>query len=581
MAGSLPLKQRLKRLLSPKAAIEAVTDIWHSYPLTFIYISLATMLGCVLIYHPNLLPHITMAGIYEGLAIGSMLSLAAYQWCGFFNTNRRVRLLIQCIIAVISVGNFIMVATRIIPLTNSHFVAYISILVGAAVAITFVPPVKKNNSTTIWAYTMRVLNALAMSVIIGIVMLIAISIIHTTLGLLFGVKSYKAYSVALLLSGAYLPSLIFLGTMPSSSINSVPDGFGRFIATFCKNVILPLVLVYMAILYAYMVKILIAWELPNGSIVWMVTGFVSVVLVTVYGLQGYICDETSKLTARRIATLALHFLPLLTLPLLVLMTVAIGYRINEYGLTASRLYVITFNIWAYAAIIYLTCSRVPHLNAVAASFAGIFLITSIIPGLNYTTIGTRAVQNKVMRALCEAGVEKFPITYAELTKAVAGMPRDEARQVADDLAYLDDWDNHTDVAPIVTSPEKCISSYALLQGRDEWTVEISDDASGLMPVPEGLGAVRFAEHYEWGSINTPNGFYKYSWGDSVSIALPLDSLVHHTADFRQTEIPVNGAYDSYMLCKLSVDVDTIGTENKYSSLNFKGYLLRYKQPDNQ
>ena len=97
---------------------------------------------------------------------------------------------------------------------------------------------------------------------------------------------------------------------------SSPTASGRTLAAFCKNILLPLALVYMVILYVYTIKIIATWSLPNGQITWMVTGIVSVVLVTVYGLQGYLCDLGSKPSAKRVASLAHRFLPLLTLPLL-------------------------------------------------------------------------------------------------------------------------------------------------------------------------------------------------------------------------------------------------------------------------
>ena len=134
---------------------------------------------------------------------------------------------------------------------------------------------------------------------------------------------------------------------------------------------MPITVEYMAILSVYGLKILFTWELPRGVVTWSVTGLTIAVLITLFLLEGERrTHPDDSLTLR-----ALRWLPVAMLPLFVLMSVGLLYRIGEYGLTASRLYVLTFNVWCYAVFIYMILSRTRLFTGVAISFAVVFMAT--------------------------------------------------------------------------------------------------------------------------------------------------------------------------------------------------------------
>ena len=84
----------------------------------------------------------------------------------------------------------------------------------------------------------------------------------------------------------WVPAVVYLSRIPlSRDISSVDLPTSSPVGAFCKNVMLPLVGVYMLILYVYAAKILFTWELPQASITWMVTGLMCVSLIMLYGMQ--------------------------------------------------------------------------------------------------------------------------------------------------------------------------------------------------------------------------------------------------------------------------------------------------------
>src|SRR5262245_16780194 len=111
----------------------------------------------------------------------------------------------------------------------------------------------------------------------------------------------------------------------------------RAIAALVKFVLVPLLLVYTAILYAYAIKIVLAWELPKGTLGGMVVGYLLVVAATL--LVGYPSREKGGLLVR------LYWVWLAALPVIMLF-IAAGRRISDYGLTEGRYWMVLIGVWA-------------------------------------------------------------------------------------------------------------------------------------------------------------------------------------------------------------------------------------------
>ena len=148
----------------------------------------------------------------------------------------------------------------------------------------------------------------------------------------------------LIICSVLLPMLLFLGMLPKDEQKhnrgrnpQVPERHDTFLFS-------PLMAGYLLVLYVYAARIFISWELP-GLGIWLVVALMAGCIAIEFGLYPVRIQEKKPIN-EWIA----RWLPALVLPMLVLVTIGIIRRFNDYGVTINRLYLITLNIWCYIVL---------------------------------------------------------------------------------------------------------------------------------------------------------------------------------------------------------------------------------------
>ncbi len=506
-------KKSIRRYLSMAFLRDQVGRACHRFPGAAFFAVLTAVLSIVnvvdglnvSVINSQILEHLILSSSF-----GYLITVAAVLWSEFLN---RKSTWFQVAGAVMAVLMFIVWETAKYN-SDSLFVGTMAVFTAATAMLFFVPCFKKPSLRLSHSYTDRVIANAIISAAVGWAMAIFIMILWGTISVLFRIDSYIAFQVLMVLFAALLPMTVFLCRMPSVGDESGVPGFS---APLAKNIFFIPALIYMAVLYVYGIKILVEWELPKAPIVWMVTGIVAVVLLIIFGLQGYVADSRAKETNVKIARLALRWLPVALLPLLVLMSVAIFYRIGQYGITPSRLYVATFNIWAYGAVLYLVISRKAELSNLATTFAGIFLAVSVIPGFNYCSVDSEDKKGN----------------------------------------------DFTDDEVVEVIGPKCFEQSAGL-------LKISD-------IPQTYNTIEYLSKTDY-RTSRPNAVRDIPLRKGIAIRVPLDSLVVlPDSTFSPCLMPVKGRADkAYLLTKYSIWVNYIEDPDKigeYDNVSVQGYLL--------
>jgi hypothetical protein len=185
----------------------------------------------------------------------------------------------------------------------------------------------------------------------------------------------KRYGQLFIFIAGLLNTIFFLSGIPKN-IQSVQEAhdYPKGLKIFTQYVLLPLVTVYLVILYAYTIKIAIAADLPKGWVsnlilAFSVAGIFSLLLI--HPIRNFAENKWINIFSK-----AYYFS---LLPMIVLLFIAIGRRINDYGITTERYMVATLGVWLAAITLYFIFSRKKNIIIIPVSLAVMFFITSIGP----------------------------------------------------------------------------------------------------------------------------------------------------------------------------------------------------------
>lgn len=202
------------------------------------------------------------------------------------------------------------------------------------------------NNAAFWLFNHRLWLGAALALVGAVLLGAGLSAIHATLNLLFGLRlSSRWYEHIWTLSLAFAAPVSFLAFAPRNFADPITareehDFTMRAAGALVRFVLVPLLLVYTAILYAYAFKIALAWELPKGTLAGMVVGYLFVGAVTL--LLGYPSREAGGPHVRFFWR---NWVWLTALPV-VLLFIAVSRRIADYGLTEERYLIVLIGVWA-------------------------------------------------------------------------------------------------------------------------------------------------------------------------------------------------------------------------------------------
>lgn len=582
-----------KPRISIDYVIGAFLDSVERFPITMCWLMVFIVWGVVGCWSYNLFNGAPTAvqnlqpALWFLTVNGMMLTLAVYLWCEQTD-SRRLCGKIQIAANLLLLADLVNMILNYNSFSDSVWVGRLAVETALAVAIIFVPALKTTSHRHRLMFSYMQSGNVILAVVIAGLMAIAVSIIYGTIMLLFGDVSGELWVSSLIIFSAGLGILVFLGSIPTyEQASKMAKDYEpvKFQMAMIKYILLPLTAIYTLILYVYGLKIIATGVMPKGEICFMVTALTAAVYLLLFLLKAI---DSSTGREDRLTRLSLRFFPLAMFPLLVMMSVAIGQRIGQYGMTVPRLYVLTFNIWAYITAIYLFITRSRNTNAVAVSFAVVFLLTSIIPELNYTSQVQRYMRSAVIDALEATGVERsqLPLSHPDFEKAKDKMDEQTWADVRSKLIYLDSKDDHSQTADIVNF--NIVNGYyqydPLFDDESEMVVEaveyderLFSDKSGSVVIPDGYDKVQYFSKYKYNLKTRKDKTLTLDISSDFDISLKMDSIMALN-DSINAPLTINidlnaDSVFAVQSIEFSIDDEPFERDGKINNMTVRGYLF--------
>ncbi|MEI8085525.1 MAG: DUF4153 domain-containing protein [Paludibacter sp.] len=355
--------------LSLKTMNEKGRLVLHRFPFTLVFIlGLAYYFLLKINNHNALIQERIWAFLSLGIALSILVTLFSEEF------KKQIIKIGLNLLSVILLSFYVYSLPE--KLLTYHYYQLVIIGLSFVLSSFVISFLKRNNDIPFWEFSKTVILQLFISFVFAQVLMSGLSLAVLSLKELFGVNiKPEVYGNLAVFCYLIFASIYFLANVPNETEKRKSEyTFNKFIKILGLYILLPILAIYSLILYVYLAQIIVKWELPNG---WVST------LISTLGIVGFLCMlilyPLRLENENKIVNLFSKYFPLILLPLLILMSVGIIRRFDDYGLTINRCYVLILNAWLYFISIYLFISKANHLKWMVISFATIAFLSSVGP----------------------------------------------------------------------------------------------------------------------------------------------------------------------------------------------------------
>ncbi len=306
-------------------------------------------------------------------AIGIPLYFSSTVFCESKHLERTTRVYIQLAATLLLVVLYFTFPDK--ESTHNVSVPYIRYTVyniTVHLLVAFIPFLQRGQLNGFWQYNRILFLRFLLSVLYSGVLYAGLAIALGSLDFLFDIDLHeKLFFDLFILIGGLFNTWFFVSGMPQrfDELESLTE-YPRGIKVFCQYVLFPLLILYLVILYLYAAKIVIQWNWPKGLVSYLIAcvavlGILNLLLVHPYGnLPG----NTWISRFSRIYYVVL-------MPLVVLLFIAVGMRIGDYGITINRYIIVLLGVWLTITCIYFASGRT-NIKFIPVSLAAILVACS-------------------------------------------------------------------------------------------------------------------------------------------------------------------------------------------------------------
>lgn len=310
------------------------------------------------------------------------------------------------------------------PFWYGYWISLFALHLGIALS----PLAGNRESKTIWSFNLRLFLRFFFSTINAALLFIGLVLAIGSIDQLFNldINSERYLQIWLFATFAVHP-LLFLGGVPrldEMKLNTVYPQPLRFTLQF---IALPLVALYLLIVYVYIAKIGITAQWPDG---WLA---LPIFVLSVIGTLAAILSLPLA-PYEFWAKLYHRWLYRLLLPLSVVLFLALQVRLSEYGLTINRYFALALAIWLFAiSLTYVLRPRL-HLAWLPGSLLLISLLSVWGGPISAFSWSMRSQREQIHLITAQAGALQDGVLVPSTSPE--NVSSEERRQLHSSLSYM-------------------------------------------------------------------------------------------------------------------------------------------------
>lgn len=511
------------------------------------------------------------------LLAGSLISLVMKLW--YEDAQNKIKYIITSVIL-----HFLLIIDAIYiyfsPEGNEKtiIISQASIIVILILGFCFVPFLKEKDDVTSWHHVRRSIFSAIISFIISAIVGGGIMLLLSSLNPLFDI--FVESSVFLIIAVIFcitIPYLIFLSIIPFGENKFVrATEISSFLLGTIRYLFIPLVLSYIIVMYLYVLKVILKMELPNGAVSWLVTTMIISYLAVIYLQYPHLKGNSNTIEKKMT-----HYLPIVMLPPIILMTIGIIRRFSDYGITDNRLYILTLNIWFYIVCIGLFLQKSHRIHWISLSFGLIFFVTSALP-VNYRNISKWVIKKEISSFLLQNSPKELPMNQEELKSWLESLDKKDSKKIYEKLRYINMDYSKIESKDWLTKDVNLWSNYdSFIGSTDNSTSVINYENDKGLKVTNEYSAIDYINIYqtefEFNEQNKDNAEVSIETNSKLvdnnngKLVLLLDLGNLKKVNKTEKQLIITTSNSNFKIAPISLGITK--TENKYY-ISLSAFLLK-------
>jgi len=386
------------RLPSITAIVQDALHTFKRFAPSIVYSCIAALVAIYMIYH-NMGEHDI---VYFNAIIVLLLGISSSFVCSLFterqNFGKVSTWLMQVVNAVLLLGYY-----YTFPNEDphywlwQHYVQFVLIALALHFLVAFIPYINKGSINGFWQYNTILFNRFVLAVCFSVILFAGMTFAYLSVEVLFDTNlNDDIYGYTFVLISLVFNTWFFLAGVPENWSDLDNDHFyPHGLKILAQYILLPLVLVYLGILYAYVGKIAINWSWPRGLVSSLILGVSVIGMFAFLLLYPLTVNNKNSWVQQASKT---YYIALI--PLTVVLWLAIQKRIGDYGITENRYFLILLAIWLSCISLYFVFSKSKNIKILPISLS-IFTLVAAVGPLSAFNVSARSQQGRLAAVLAQ------------------------------------------------------------------------------------------------------------------------------------------------------------------------------------
>lgn len=312
-----------------------------------------------------------------------------------------------------------------------HWFRIILLAVAFHFMAAFLPFLGGDQTQGFWQYNKALFLRFLTSGLFSAVMFAGLAIALWALKTLFDFDfDENIYMQLWAICAGLLTTWLFISGIPENlnNLNEQTD-YPRGLRIFTQYILLPLVGLYLVILYAYALKIVIQWNWPRGWVSQLVLWY-SVVSILAMLLLWPLREKAEHIWIGKVTRWFFRLL----VPLLVMLFLAIFERIGEYGITVNRYLVIAMASGLAVVVLYFVLSRKKDIRLIPIVVFAVAILSAYGPQSAFNV----SEWSQASRLDAKLRANDIVLTGSAATAQIA-IDLEERQTMSSTIDYLVNW----------------------------------------------------------------------------------------------------------------------------------------------